>query len=109
MISYLKFKEIFDNLDSNSEPEIKIYFKSKKHAYMIIKYKNFITFQRCGMPEEQSGEIKFESLEELSIKKTIDDIVLINEWDDIDDILFDCTFSVVNDKEDIYNIYGVKI
>lgn len=109
MISYLKFKEIFDSLDYNREPEIEIYFKNKKNNYMIIKYKDFITFQRCGSINEQSGEIKFESLEELYNTKTIDDILLKNEWDDLEDILFDCTFSVIDDKDEFYNLYGISI
>ena len=109
MISYKKFKEIFDNLDANREPEIEIYFKNKENNYMIIKYKEYVTFQRCGKKEEQSGEIKFKSLDELASSKTIDDIILINEWVNIEDILFDTTFSVVLNKEDIYRYYGIKI
>ncbi len=109
MISYLKFKEIFDNIDANREPEIEFYFKNRKSTYMIIKYNDYVTFQRCGTKEEQSGEIKYKSLDELCNNQTIDDIILINEWDSIEDILFDCTFSVVDDKEDIFNLYGVEI
>ncbi len=109
VISYSKFKEILDNIDSNREPEIEFYFKNKKYTYMIIKYKDYITFQRCGANEEQGGEIKYKSLNELCNSQTIDDIILINEWDSIEDIIFDCTFSVVDDKENIFNLYGVKI
>ena len=109
MISYLKFKEIFDNMTFDREPEIEIYFKSRKNPYLIIKYEEFVTFQRCGLKEEQSGEIRFETLENLAEAKTIDDIVLKDDWEDIEDILFDCNFSVISDKEDIYNLYGIKI
>lgn len=109
MISYIKFKEIFDNIDSYREPEIEIYFKDKKNTYMIIKYNNYITFQRCGTKEEQSGELKFESLDVLYNSRTIDNIILKDAWDKIENILFDCTFSVVDDKEDILNLYGVEI
>lgn len=109
MISYQKFKEIYDNIDSNREPEIEFYFKNRKNTYMIIKYNDYVTFQKCGMKEEQIGEIEFESLDELCSSQTIDNIILINEWNNIEDILFDCTFSVVDDKEDIFNLYGVEI
>lgn len=109
MISYIKFKEIFDNIDSNREPEIEFYFKGRKNTYMIIKYNDYITFQRCGTKEEQSGELKFESLDVLYNSRTIDNIILKEEWDKIEDILFDCTFSVVDDKENILNLYGVEI
>ena len=30
---------------------------------MIIKYPVYISFQRCGNQEEQSGEIKYKSLD----------------------------------------------
>lgn len=109
MISYLKFKEIFDSIDSKSETEIEFIFKDKKNYYMIIKYNDYITFQRCGTDEEQSGEIKFTSLDELYNTQTIDGIVLKNEWNNIEDILFHCTFSVVDDKEVIYDLFGVEI
>lgn len=109
MITYLKFKEIFDSIDASMEPEIEFYFKNRKNNYMIIKYDNCVTFQRCGKIEDQSGEIKYKSLDELCNSKTIDDIILINEWDNIDDILIDCTFSVIEDKDVIYKVYGVKI
>lgn len=33
-------------------------------------------------------------------------IILINEWNNIGNILFECTFSVVDDKEEIFNLYG---
>ena len=109
MISYAKFKEIFDALDAGREPEIELYFQSRDHTYMIIKYSDFITFQRCGTIEEQSGEIRFISLDELYNARTIDGIVLKNEWGDLYDILFDCTFSVINDPDEIHTQYGVCI
>ena len=109
MISYLKFKELFDNLNAPNEPEIEFSFKNKKNKYMIIKYVSYITFQRCGTLEEQSGEFKFSSLEELLSTKTIDDIVFIDEWDNIEDIIINCTLSVVDDKKDIFDAYGVEL
>ena len=89
MISYTKFKELFDSIDSNSEPEIELYFKNKHNTYMIIKYYDYISFQRCGNQEEQSGEIQYKSLDILYNSRTIDNIVLKDEWKNIQDILFD--------------------
>ena len=109
MISFLNFKELFDNLNASNEPEIEFSFKNKQNKYMIIKYFSYITFQRCGTLEEQSGEVKFSSLEELLSTKTIDDIVFIDEWDNIEDIIINCTLSVVDDKKDIFDAYGVEL
>lgn len=109
MITYQKFKEIFDNIDPNIEPEIELYFNNRDNTYMIIKYRDFITFQRCGRKEDTSDEIKFSTLDELYKTKTIDDIVLKDEWDNISDIIFDSSFSVVEDREDFLNLYGVEL
>ena len=86
MISYAKFKEIYANLNSKWETESRICFKNKKNDYMIIKYDNYLTFQRCGNIQEQSGEIKFNTLDELYNSKTIDNIILKEEWHNIEDI-----------------------
>lgn len=108
MISYEKFKEIFNIIDSKREPEMEFYFKNRKNTYMIIKYNDYVTFQRCGRFEEQSGEIKFKSLDELYNSHTIDNIVLKKEWNNIKDILFDC-LSINRNKEDISEMYNIKI
>lgn len=105
MISYLKFQELFDAC--KGEPEIEIIFQNRKQTYMIIKYEDYITFQRCGSKEEQSGEIRFGSLDELYHTKTIDDIILKEEWENIEDIIFDTMFSVVEDKEELFNFLGL--
>lgn len=97
MISYLKFKKWFDTL--KGEPEIEITFKNRIYTYMIIKYDGYITFQRCGDISIQSGERKFDSLDDLYCTKTIDDIVLKEEWQNIKDIVLD---SMLNIAEDFY-------
>lgn len=107
MISYSKFKEIFDKF--NNHIEIEFFFNNRKNTYMIIKYNDYVTFQRCGIKEEQSGEIKFTSLDELCNSQTIDGIVLKEEWDNIKDILFDCTFSIIEDRDIIPDIYGIEL
>ena len=47
---------------------------------MIIKLNEYITFQRCGNEEEQSGEIKFDSLDELYTTKTSDKFNKTSNW-----------------------------
>ena len=107
MIDYENFKKLFNVL--NNEPEIEVYFKNSKNTYMIIKYKDYITFQRCGIKEKQSGEIKFTNIDELYNSKTIDNIFLKQDWSNVKDILINSTFSVVDDKEDIKKIYGIDL
>lgn len=98
MISYLEFKKWFDIC--KGEPEIEIIFKNRKYTYMIIKYKDYITFQRCGDISIQSGEIRFSSLDELYHTKTIDNIILKEEWENIEDMIFDSMFCITEDKEE---------
>ena len=107
MITYEKFKEIFEKLKQHQE--ISLYFNNREYEYMIIKLNGYITFQRCGNKEEQSGEIKFNSLDELYTTKTIDNILFKEEWDNLKDIVLDYTFSIVEDKEDISDSLGVEL
>lgn len=105
MISYLELKKLFEAC--KEEVEIEIYFRNKEHYYMIIKYADYVTFQRCGASSIQSGEIIFSSLDKLYNSNTIDDIVLKEEWENIKDMIFDSTFSVIEDKEEIFSFYGI--
>lgn len=103
MISFDKFIELFNLLSENEE--MKIFFKNRKYEYMIIKYKDYVTFQRCG----EHKEIKYNSLEEFINNKMIDDIVFIDEFDNIKDILINNTFSIINDKDNICDLYSINI
>ena len=106
MISYRKFKQLFNKLEG--EPELEVYFNDINDTYMIIKYKDYITFQRCGI-ETGSCELKFNNLDELYNTITIDNICLKNDWKNIQDIIIDSVCSIENDKEDIKNIYDIEI
>lgn len=99
MLSFVEFKVIFDRLYSDTE--IIIYLNEKR--YMIIKYESYITFQRIGNIEEQSGEIKYNSLDELFNSVTIDNICLRDCWNNIDDIIIDDFVSLKEDKEEFIN------
>lgn len=107
MISFLKFKEIFDAISPGMEPEITLSFLNRRSEYMIIKYNDRVTFQRCGTKSEQSGEISFGSFEELYNARTIDGICLKTEWNDISGIVFDSMLDI-DDSEGIMRFYGIK-
>ncbi len=77
-VTYATFKKIYELFPG--EPEFCIYFEDKDDEYMIIKYDDGPTFQRCGTSEIASGEIKFKSLDELFNTTTIDSITLKNDW-----------------------------
>ena len=103
MINYNKFKELFEKLDSNRNPEIEIIFKYRKDSYVLIKFNNKVKF---GNSEKA---IDYTNLDELYNSKTVDGITLKEEWNSIEDILLDMTFSVKEDKNKIKDIYGIEI
>jgi len=104
MISYNKFIELFNLLDDNRDIEIEIYLKDSDDIYMIVKHSNYLTFGKLN-----SDKIyKYNDLLELSNEK-IDGICLKEDWNIIEDILIDLTFSVVDDKDKIMNIYNFDL
>ena len=103
MINYNKFKELFEKLDSNRKPEIEITFKNRKDNYVLIKFNNKVTF---GNSEKA---IDYKDLDEMYNSKTVDEIILKNEWNNIEDILIDMTFSIKEDKSKIKEVYGIEI
>ena len=103
MINYNKFKELFEKLDSNRKPEIEIIFKNRKDNYVLIKFNNKVTF---GNSEKA---IDYKDLDEMYNSKTVDEIILKNEWNNIEDILIDMTFSIKEDKGKIKEVYGIEI
>lgn len=74
--------------DRIGEPEVTIKFKNVNSQYMIIKYKDYYTFQRCGINDD-SGEICFKSFYLLINTNTIDNINLKRDWNNIEEILID--------------------
>ena len=106
-ISYEKFVEIFNLI--SYEPEFEFYFDHTKETYMLIRYKDKVSFQRCGYSDEMikeyglpgasrgSGEIFYNSFEELYAIKAVDDICLRDEWGRISDIIVNGSFSLFND------------
>lgn len=98
MIDYKEFKKIYNNIPG--EPEFEIKFKNNENKYMIIKYKNHVTFQRCGIING-SGEYEYLDLDHLYNSELIDKINLKKNWDLIEDIMIYEIYSVVSDKEEL--------
>lgn len=68
------------------ESELRLYFHDHPNEYMIIIYDDHCSFQRCGAPEEASGEYNFESLDEMYKAQQIDNIVLERDWEKVRDL-----------------------
>ena len=68
------------------ESELRLCFHDNPNEYMIIIYDDHCSFQRCGAPEEISGEYNFESLDELYKALQIDGIVLERDWEKVRDL-----------------------
>lgn len=108
MISYEKFKELFNCLESYRHPEIGIYFKNDINNYLIIKFEDYITIGKCDCEDDNIQIYKFNNLDEL-YNAQIDDIVLREVWNEIDDILIDLTFSVIDDKDELSKMYNIDL
>ena len=83
MYSFEEVKEKFEKLiAADCEPELELQIGGV--YYMIIGYEGYVTFQRCGQPG--SGEIQFDSLEELYYAETVDGICLAKDWNRIEEM-----------------------
>ena len=91
MISFKEFSRLFDS--AKGEPEFEIFFKGLEKTYMIIKYADHVSFQRCGA-RDGSGEFDYPSLSELCQSISVDDICLKDKWDDIDTIIAEVRFDL---------------
>ena len=77
---------------------------------MIIKYEDYVTFQRCGY-DDGIGEIIYGSLEELFKDDMLDDICLERDWEKIDCIVVDTTWNLLlpEDVMEIKTRYGTHL
>lgn len=107
MISYDKFKVLFDAIPG--EPEFKLYFNNTDDTYWIIKYENYVTFQKSSLDLEEQKENKYSSLDELYNSTLVDDICLRNDWNKISDIVIDDSMSIIDNKDDIEDAYNINI
>lgn len=108
MITYEKFRELFNMLENNRACEIEIYFTNKSNYYMLIKYQDYLTFGVCGESKNFSL-YKFATLDELYNSEDIKEINLRENWQYLDDIIIDSSFSVIEDKEYLSKVYGVNL
>jgi len=91
MISFIEFSQLFDS--AKGEPEFEIYFKGLETTYMIIKYEDHVSFQRCGV-DDGSGEYDYPSLSVLYQTASVDDICLKDKWSDIETIIADSRYDL---------------
>ena len=97
MVSFEEFKIIYNAM--HGEPEFEFYFKDSRTTYMLIKYKNKVSFQRCGTYEEQSGEFYYSSLDDLYVTRTVDDICLKDMWGDIEAIVAEAFYDLSKEED----------
>ncbi len=104
MITYEKFKKLYNSLEQDRNIEIGVYFKNNIGDYLIVKFGNYLTIGRFDC--DKNKILEFNDIDEL-YNATVENICFRNDWSKIDDILIDLTFSVVNDQEEISKVYGV--
>lgn len=86
MITLSEFKMIYEVVPGESE--FRLSFRGDDRDYMIIKYGDCVTFQRCGY-EDGSDEIEYTDIAELLSSDLIDGINLTRDWDKIENIVVD--------------------
>ena len=106
-ITYQKFKELFNSLDSAKNHEIAIYFSGDDNSYILIKHNNYLTFGKEYARKDKI--LKFNTLDDLYNSNNIYNINFKQDWNKIEDILIDMTFSVIDDKEIIKSIYNFDL
>lgn len=103
MISFETFLKCFDLFNCC---EIELIFDNTNETYMIVKYEDYVTFARCG---EESEEISFKSFDELASTRTIDSVLLKEDWGRIKDFIIDGCFSYLEDKKAIEERFEFKL
>lgn len=91
MLSMEEFKKLYGAL--GGEPEFEFSFKGRDCAYMVIKYDDHASFQRCGY-KDGSGEIDYTDLDSILELDLIDGINMKRDWGRICDIVANSTISL---------------
>lgn len=65
------------------EPKLEISFVSR-YDYYVLRYGEKISFQRSGKEEDRSRVFYYENFESLANDGSLDELLLEEEWDDID-------------------------
>ena len=85
MISIKEFEEIYNLIPG--KPEFELWFDEDGPSYMIIKYADCATFQRCGNGPHSSGEFEYPSLDALLGANLLDGLNLRRDWSRIQGII----------------------
>ena len=96
MLGFEEFINLYNA--AQGEPEFEICFINQRKTYMIIKYDDHVSFQRCGV-DDGSGEFDYPSLEELYQTESVDGIRLRDKWDGIETIIADGTYDLSIQEE----------
>ena len=96
MIDYTTFRIIYNAFPCQSEFEL--YFKNTIRAYMIIKYTDHVSFQRCGL-QDGSQETEYSDLDKMFHTRPVDGIYLKNDWNKIEGILVNATYFLGNNND----------
>lgn len=94
MISFDTFKEFFYKLENGKELALDFY---NGDTYLLVKHNDYISY---GIYSPNS---------EITTCKDLDELPLKDRWNNIKDITLDFTFSLVDDKDELYKIYDYKL
>ena len=94
MISFDIFKEFFYKLENGKELALDFY---NGDTYLLVKHNDYISY---GIYSPNS---------EITTCKDLDELPLKDRWNNIKDITLDFTFSLVDDKDELYKIYDYKL
>ena len=101
MISIEEFKDIYNLIPG--EPEFELWFDEDGPDYMIIKYADCVTFQRCGNGPHGSGEFEYPSLDALLNAGLIDELNLRRDWSRIQGIIASDSW-LLNNPNDLQHL-----
>lgn len=91
MLSIEEFRKLYEGLEG--EPEFEFIFENREHDYMVIKYDDHSSFQRCGY-QDGSGEIDYADIDSLLNADLIDGINLGRDWESVGNIVVNSTFNL---------------
>ena len=105
MIPLRIFSELFHLAPTGTEFEF--YFNNTEESYMLIKYDDSVSFQRCGY-YLGTDELFYTSFEELYVVTTVDGLYLKNDWNKVKQICIDSLYCIPDDIDEIYEVYQIK-
>lgn len=107
MITYQQFKDFINSISGGTEPEIEFYFKNIDKTYMLILYKDVITFQECGISKEIIS-VEYKNFDDFANSNKVCGFKLNENWDKVEDIILNGSFSLIYDKWEEIEEYSLK-